>query len=228
MQNNVEQDYSIDSIEDGCSVTIETPEGSKKYKVDVENRKYQQSWIGKSVGDVINLPSTPRGGIIVSIEKKAPPIPPDPPIPIDPPPPRTPGRGPLPRLTQAELLQKFRNVNINRGVSSNEARMVLISVVPLRGYISFAYHDGWIGESDEMFVFSGEGMYGDQVITPANRELMDAKITKKPIFIFTKFTDNEFYYQGEFECYDFTTRKLPDANGKLRNEFRFILKKVGR
>lgn len=122
-------------------------------------------------------------------------------------------------------VEKERGINIaafGRGINVRQNEITLISILHETDY--FVYHDCFDVNGD--YIFSGEGQHGDQVMKRGNLSLRDAKLGNKKILLYVKFSPQKYYYQGEFEVVDIFTEIEKDIDGKLRNEYKFRLRKV--
>ena len=145
------------------------------------------------------------------------------PIPIPPTlDPDKPLRGPFPLWTYNKVYNNFGS--LDGGITVMDTRIILVSVIPPEGKNWFVYHDGWLKE--DVFLYSGEGLYGDQKRIKSNYEIIRSKETGKYIYLLTKFSSNEYYYQGEFELDGYTYEDQMDALGKMRKEYRFRLRRI--
>lgn len=54
------------------------------------------------------------------------------------------------------------------------------------------------GLLDGDYIYSGEGKTGDQTMSLGNKAIVDAENGEKKIYLFVKFSPQEYYYQGVF------------------------------
>lgn len=132
-----------------------------------------------------------------------------------------------PILTYQEVEKQFdiRIAGFGKGINVTPSSVVLISSVDKKKS-GFVYHDRWTADGD--YIYSGEGKNGDQKMTSGNRAIKNAAVEGKTIYLFVKFSPQEYYYQGVFELKDFTYEDDIDENGDTRKEYKFRLRKVNR
>ena len=110
---------------------------------------------------------------------------------------------------------------------SGKTPNVLLFTSPAAGE-QFGYKfDGW--HEDGTFHFTGEGQYGDQVMTHGNRTTLEHSSAGRALRLFRK-EDVFVTYMGEFEIPDDSyvfIDEAPDADKELRSVFVFRLKPVG-
>lgn len=110
-----------------------------------------------------------------------------------------------------------------RGINPTPNCIVLISRIKETADY-YVYHDHWVKDGE--YIFSGEGLSGDQKLTRGNLAIVNAKKNKKPIYLFLKFSSTDYLYQGEFELVDYYQEKEPGEDKELRMEYKFHLRKV--
>ena len=116
---------------------------------------------------------------------------------------------------------RFRGINY----SQHSPNIVIISV--LKNSVNhFVYHDSWDENGD--FIYTGEGLIGDQELKRGNRAILNTQQDWKDICLFIKPYPNTYIYQGEFELIDWFWNKEPGADGIIRNAIKFRLRKIQR
>ena len=123
---------------------------------------------------------------------------------------------------QVEAKFGIRIAGFGRGCNPTDGSVVLISSVKPEDD-NFVYHDKW-DHGD--YIFSGEGRIGDQTLTRGNLEIANAETNGKEIHLFVKKSAQEYYYQGIFKVINYTYEDDYDANGNIRQELKFRLRKV--
>lgn len=123
---------------------------------------------------------------------------------------------------QVEAKFGIRIAGFGRGCNPTDGSVVLISSVKPEDD-NFVYHDKW-DHGD--YIFSGEGRIGDQTLTRGNLEIANAEANGKVIHLFVKKSAQEYYYQGIFKVINYTYEDDYDANGNIRKEYKFRLRKV--
>lgn len=114
-------------------------------------------------------------------------------------------------------------LGFGRGINITNNSIILISSIEKKGG-SFVYHDHWTENGD--YIYSGEGKIGDQQMTKGNKAIVDAKRDGKELYLFIKFSSQEYYFQGKFELVDYTYEDDKDENGNIRKEYKFKLRKI--
>lgn len=130
-----------------------------------------------------------------------------------------------PVLSYQQVEKKF-GINIRgfgRGINVTDNSIVLISSIGSKNGF-FVYHDHWTNDGD--YIYSGEGRNGNQKITKGNNAIINSNINCKKIYLFVKFSSQEYYYQGEFQLIDYKYEDDEDENGNIRKEFKFRLRKL--
>jgi 5-methylcytosine-specific restriction protein A len=86
------------------------------------------------------------------------------------------------------------------------------------------YVDGWI--TDDVFVYTGAGQFGDMTFSSGNLALKDHQTTGKRVFLFT--TDKKrpgVLFEGELELISFDFEERPDSAGNRRRAINFLFKR---
>lgn len=110
-----------------------------------------------------------------------------------------------------------------QGINVLGDKIVLISSVD-RADGAYVYHDKWTKDGD--FIYSGEGSRGDQSLTGNNLAIKNSKDDKKEIHLYVKFSSQRYYYQGIFEYVTEIKENDKDADGNIRKEYKFRLRRV--
>ena len=129
------------------------------------------------------------------------------------------------RYTYAEV-ERRHGIQIHfagHGINEVDDAVVLISSIDRQGG-RYVYHDKWTIDGD--YIYSGEGSKGDQTMTGGNAAIDNAENSEKKILLYVRLSPQEYYYQGIFKKVSKTTEAAPGADGKLRQEIKFRLKKV--
>lgn len=127
-------------------------------------------------------------------------------------------------FTYQEVQQRF-GINIagfGRGCNPTDNEVVLISSVDPENE-NFVYHDRW---DNGEYIFSGEGRVGDQTMTRGNLAIKNAEEDNKQIHLFIKESAQEYYYQGVFVLVEYTYEDDIGADGNIRKEYKFRLRRV--
>ena len=212
-----------ETVIDGSYIDVLVIDENRKtaFEIDVTKRSFQRDWIGKKVGDTF-LSASKQTCQILSIYINDSDPPPQPKRYITPYPPTTPIPGPLPKYTEERIYNRFGF--LSKGINVNDTSIVLLSVIPSQIQDYWIYRDGWLDDGE--YLYCGEGGFGDQKCSRGNLAIISSKVNRKPIHLITKFSCNEYYYQGEFELdyYEYTDEK--DATGNIRKVYKFCLKRV--
>lgn len=105
---------------------------------------------------------------------------------------------------------------------------------PSRGAVYGYTFDGWTPDR-KIFLYTGEGTIGDQVMTDGNKGLLEHKSARRSVRLFVADglahgkTKNHLYV-GEFELdsnHPYTVEDAPDRAGELRTVFVFRLIPLG-
>lgn len=131
-------------------------------------------------------------------------------------------RSPILSYKQVEEQFNIRISGFGRGINITANSIVLISSIGVKRSF-FVYHDHWTTDGD--YIYSGEGRSGNQQLTKGNNAIINAKNDRKTIYLFVKFSPQEYYFQGEFNLVDYTYEDDKDENGNLRKEYKFRLRK---
>ena len=130
---------------------------------------------------------------------------------------------PILTYQQVEKEYGIKIAGFGRGINITSDSIVLISSIgKIRS--GFVYHDRFTPEGD--YLYSGEGKSGDQSMKGGNLALKNAEYSNKEIYLFVKFSPQEYYYQGRYSVAKYTYEDEKDANGNIRKELKFRLKKV--
>ena len=205
----------IEKVVDKAKITYLEDDVIKEIVVNCGKFPAQKNWIGKAVGDCF-IKSSGKKCKIIKIEVDETGVPK--------PYPQPPKKTPLPALTKREVERKY-GVNLGfytRGINVSSKNIVLVSVVN-RNNEGFVYHDCWIDEG--VYSYSGEGRSGDQKFERGNLALKNAGITGKDIYLLVKFSTDEYYDKGKFGLIDYKYENEKDADGNLRKEIKFILRR---
>ena len=206
----------VDKVVDNAKITFTEDEVIKEIVVKCGKFPSQKNWIGKKVGDCF-IKSSGKKCKIIKIESEED-------ADIKPKYPQPPKKAPLPALTKREVERKY-GVNLGcytRGINVTSKNIVLISVVN-KNSEGFVYHDCWIDE--DVYSYSGEGRIGDQKFECGNLALKNAGITGKDIYLLVKFSTDEYYDKGKFGLIDYRYENEEDADGDIRKEIKFILRR---
>lgn len=130
---------------------------------------------------------------------------------------------PILTYQQVEKQYGIKISGFGRGINATNDSIVLISSIEKRRN-GFVYHDYFTSEGD--FIYSGEGKSGDQTMKSGNLALKNTDDTRKNIYLFVKFSPQEYYYQGIYTVTDFTYEDEKDVDGNMRKELKFRLKKT--
>lgn len=131
-------------------------------------------------------------------------------------------RNPILTYEDVERQFKIKIRGFGRGINVTDSSIVLISNMVQNNQM-FVYHDHWEENGD--FIFSGEGLNGDQKMTKGNFAIANASYEKKKIYLLIKFSSKEYYFQGEMICLSYSKEDDRDSNGNLRKEYKFRLRK---
>ena len=87
------------------------------------------------------------------------------------------------------------------------------------------YNDKW-DYNTKILHYTG-GQVGDQVLTAANKRLLNAKSDGTKVYLFEVFKNGEYFYQGEVELVDlpYQVEEL-DINGNNRKVWKFPIRKI--
>lgn len=109
-----------------------------------------------------------------------------------------------------------------RGIRVHHDKAVLYSVE------NSVYRDGNGWEMDDdgeyVFVYTGEGLHGDQEMTRGNYFLKNSVNTG--IFLFVKRKTNDYVFYGTVGVKRVEEAYEPDKSGKNRRVFKFILRRL--
>lgn len=84
------------------------------------------------------------------------------------------------------------------------------------------YNDRTDPAESRIFLYTGQGLEGDQELTRGNLALANVNITDVTIHFYIKERPNEYRYQGEYQLVgDMFEEEQLDQNGDLRNVFMF-------
>lgn len=109
-----------------------------------------------------------------------------------------------------------------RGIRVHHDKAVLFSLD------NAVYRDGIGWEKDDdgeyIFVYTGEGLHGDQEMSRGNFFLKNSK--GKGVYLFVKRRSNDYTFYGEVEVKRIEEATEPDAEGRKRKVFKFILRRL--
>ena len=114
---------------------------------------------------------------------------------------------------------QFKGINYAKDAPS----VVIVSVLK-NSVDHFVYYDYWDENGD--FIYTGEGLNGDQELTKGNLAIYNAENVGRAISLFIRPYSNTYIYQGDFELVNWYWKSEPGANGKMRNAIKFRLRKV--
>ena len=127
-------------------------------------------------------------------------------------------------------IEEEHGINIRafgRGINTptNSDEIILISALKLLSNDNrFTYHDHFTCDGD--YIYSGEGIFGNQTLTRGNRAICDAKVDGKKILLYVRLAKDTYYYQGEYELVEYKIERSTDAKNTLRDEYKFKLRKI--
>ena len=84
----------------------------------------------------------------------------------------------------------------------------------------YGYRDGW---SDGVYLYTGEGQYGDMAFRGGNRAIRDHVADGKRLYLFAYERQGVVRCLGEMVCTGHRMRKAPDLEGNDRNAIVFEL-----
>lgn len=125
-----------------------------------------------------------------------------------------------------EVEQKFgiKICGFGSGAYLSKQSIVLVSVVK-KDDNNYVYHDRWYANGD--CKFSGQGKSGDQSMkNKVNSAIEKTKQDGRKIYLFVKFSPDEYFFQGEFNLVDYTYEDDEGEDGITRKEYKFRLRKV--
>lgn len=137
-------------------------------------------------------------------------------------------------LTRDQRVERFGGGRQGGMEPSAQTPNVFIYSDPSRGAAHGYTFDGWAPDGD-VFLYTGEGPFGDQLMRHGDKALLDHKKDGKAVRLFvadgvvTGQTKNHIYV-GNFELDDaqpYTVEDAPDRGGELRTVFVFRLMPVG-
>jgi 5-methylcytosine-specific restriction enzyme A len=88
----------------------------------------------------------------------------------------------------------------------------------------YGYRDGWISENE--FVLSGEGQYGDMEMKRGNLAILNHVEDNRALHLFSKISSGFYEYLGRFAYRSHEIQQGEDAEGKTRKMIQFRLKKL--
>lgn len=86
---------------------------------------------------------------------------------------------------------------------------------------TYGYEDTW---RDGLFLYSGEGQVGDQLMTKGNKAILDHAKNQKELLLFTKVKTGQVRFEGYFHCVGWETKRGKDRESNIRNIIVFHLK----
>ena len=121
------------------------------------------------------------------------------------------------------LVSIFKISRFIRGIRLHDDRAVLLST----GQGVYKDGSGWELDpegGEPIFVYTGEGLQGDQELTFGNRFLKYS--LGKEVYLFVKRKKNEYVFNGQVVVKRTETAMEPDAANHMRMVYKFILGKV--
>lgn len=111
-----------------------------------------------------------------------------------------------------------------KGINKSRDGGSIVLISAFKENYTFDYSDYY--RDDGKFIYTGAGTKGDQKLSGSNLEITTAKIDGKTIHLYIRLSSEEYLYQGvfEYESHYFVSSK--DKNGKMRNEIKFVLRRV--
>ena len=110
-----------------------------------------------------------------------------------------------------------------RGGISTPAKHPVIFIFTGEAGHEFGYKDGW---KDEFFYYTGVGRHGDMEMAGGNRAIMDHIRNRKELHLFKMLRGPLVEYVAQMLCVGVKEERAPDADGRERRIFRFILMPV--
>ena len=89
--------------------------------------------------------------------------------------------------------------------------------------VDYGYEDGWV--SDDEFVISGEGQYGDMEMKRGNRAILNHDEDDRALHLFSKISSGYYEYLGRFVYVSHKFEPGLDKGGNTREMIQFRLKK---
>ena len=125
------------------------------------------------------------------------------------------------KYSRKDLMDIFKNNSFMRGMNkcNNTNCMVLLSK-HTKGRI---YEDTF---KDDLTIYTGEGLVGDQKMTGANKTLNESNETHLPVHLFVMFDELYIYYGLVKVAGDVYTAIENDIEGNPREVFKFPLKRI--
>ena len=110
-----------------------------------------------------------------------------------------------------------------RGINVKDEYIILISnIEKKRG--EFNYHDNFT--NDNKFIYSGEGLIGDQSLDGGNLEIVNSKENNKKLILIIKESSTKYYVQGEWKYESHYEDTEEDSKHNLRKVYKFVLVKA--
>lgn len=123
-------------------------------------------------------------------------------------------------LTNRQLMEIFR-VSSMGGIRVSKATGCVLVVSSVDNDL---YKDRW---NERMFMYTGEGRFGDQTMSRGNLALADARSAGRPLLLFFKRKTNAYEFQGEVRVAGpVASEQQPDETGLVRRVFLFPLTTV--
>lgn len=88
----------------------------------------------------------------------------------------------------------------------------------------YGYKDDWI--SDNEFVLSGEGQFGDMEMKRGNLAILNHVEDGRTLHLFSKISSGYYEYLGRFAYASHEIEQGEDTEGKIRRRIQFHLKKL--
>ena len=109
-----------------------------------------------------------------------------------------------------------------RGIRIHHDTCVLLST----GESVYQDGSGWEtdADGDSIFVYTGEGLKGDQVMSRGNLFLKNSSGGR--VYLFVKRKPNDYVFHGEVIVKNIETAREKDKGGSMRKVFKFMLSRV--
>ena len=120
------------------------------------------------------------------------------------------------------ITQVFGVSGFIRGIRLHHDRAVLLSM----GEGVYKDGAGWEldNDGDHIFVYTGEGLHGDQEYTAGN--LFLKKSAGKGVYLFVKRKKNEYVFHGQVIVKRVEESQEADSSGTIRKVFKFVLARI--
>ncbi len=110
------------------------------------------------------------------------------------------------------------------GISTPSSHKVIFLFTSYRGK-EHGYTDGL--QEDGIFLYSGEGQYGDMTFTRGNKHIRDHQAEGREIHVFKQTQKGFVRYMGRVRCVGYHFQSTSDTEGKVRQQIVFELKPEG-